>query len=139
MFDDDFAVLKLGCEKANCFLEDCIHIFGSQLWPRRPNGFQELRDDGIQPVDFGTGDLDRMFKFLPCALVQLLHSALHQLQVNVQRIQWIPDLVRDACCKQRQCVQSLRLNRFLGCAAARSDIAQDHYMANLLHSCCQGG
>ena len=97
LFDHNFAVLKFGGEKANRFLDNRVYIFRSQLRTRWPDGFQELRDDGIQPVDLGTGDIDRLFKLRLCAVVQLLHAALHQLQVNVQRVQWIADLVGDAC------------------------------------------
>jgi hypothetical protein len=43
-----------------------------------------LRDDGIQPVDFRTGDLDRLFERRFFTILQLLHAALHQLQMNVQ-------------------------------------------------------
>ena len=67
--------------------------------------------------------------------MQLLNRALHQLQVNVQRVEWITDLVRNACCQQRQRIQTFRLNGLLGCAPALSDVAQDHNMANLLRTC----
>ena len=130
LFNHDFSVLKLGRQKANCFLDNCVQIFRSQLWPGRPDGLQELRDDGIQPVDFGTGDLDRLLKLRLFVVMQLLHTALNQLQVNVQRVKRITDLVRNACRQQHQRIQTFRLNRLLRGAAALSDVAQDHYMAN---------
>src|SRR5215472_18029313 len=62
LFKSYLAVLKLRREKANRFFDDCVHIFWSELWPRWTDCFQELRDDRVESVDFGTSDINRLFK-----------------------------------------------------------------------------
>jgi hypothetical protein len=59
-----------------------------------------LRDDGIESVDFRTSDIDRLLQLILFAIVQLLHASLHQLQMNVKRVERIPDLVCNACSQQ---------------------------------------
>src|SRR5262249_53385446 len=67
-------------------------------------------------------------------IIQVLQAALHQLQMNVERIEWIADLVRYACCQQRQRVQTFRFDGLLGRAPALSDVTQNHDMSNFLRS-----
>src|SRR6266536_2074506 len=56
---------------------------------------------------------------------------LHQLQMDVQRIERITNLVCNAGGEQRKRIQSLRLNNLLRGAPALGNIAQDHGVADL--------
>src|SRR5256886_14955510 len=54
--------------------------------------------------------------------------------MNVERVEWIADLVRHACCQQRQRIQTFRFDGLLGRAPALSDVTQNHDMPNFLRS-----
>src|SRR6266436_1676598 len=54
--------------------------------------------------------------------------------MNVERVEWIADLVRYACCQQRQRIQTFRFDGLLGRAPALSDVTQNHDMPNFLRS-----
>src|SRR5260370_23043990 len=58
--------------------------------------------------------------------------------MNVERVEWIADLVRYACCQQRQRVQTFRFDGLLGRAPALSDVTQNHDMPNFLRRCSPG-
>ena len=101
-FHQDVAVLNLGTNKGDRFLDDFIDIGGNELGSGRPDGAQELLDDGIKPLDFALGDVKQ---FLDAAAHLFGHTAqlpVNQLQVNIQRVVGVPDLVGNACRQQGQ-------------------------------------
>ena len=63
---------------------------------------------------------------------QLARLPLHQLQMDVEGIERVADLVRYAGGEQGERIQSLALDRFLRCAPALGDVAQDDGVADLL-------
>ena len=53
-------------------------------------------------------------KFLArCVIREFTDFPLHELEMDVKRIQRVTDFVRDSGGKQRECVEPLAFNRFL--------------------------
>ena len=64
--------------------------------------------------------------------IEFAHLPLHQLQMDVQRIERIADFMRHARGQQRERIEALRLDRFFGRAPAFRDIAQDDGVSDRL-------
>ena len=59
--------------------------------------------------------------------------------MDVQRVEWIANLVRHAGGEQRERAQLLGLNGLLGRAPALSDVAQNYGVADLIGCTCSRG
>ena len=110
---------------------------------------EELADDVIEPVDFAAGNLQIVVElaqargvirlclgiFDGCGLgrgrvgiggAQLFQFTLHQLQVNVQRVERIADLVRDTRGEQRQRLDAFALDDLDGLLLLLGGVVDDH-------------
>ena len=96
LFDHNVAVPNFGREKTDRLLDNRIYVFRMQLRPRGPDCAQELRDDRIEPIDLGARNVDRFLKFFLRIVIELANFALHQLQMDMKRVERIANLVRHA-------------------------------------------
>ena len=63
---------------------------------------------------------------LRSAGAKFFHLSLHQLQMDVKRVQRIADLMRDAGGEQSERVEPLRLDRLFSGAPRLGNVAQNH-------------
>ena len=131
LLDHDVAIFDLRRKETHRFIDNRIHAFRFELRPRRPDCTQKLRNDGVEAIDFGTCDVDRFLHFLTRFAVELFHFSLQQLQMNVERVERIPDLMRDARGQQSQRVEPLGLECLLSRTATLGDVAQNHGVADV--------
>ena len=146
--DNDAAIFNLRPEQFQGFFHDLIERNHLQLQGRGPDGAEELRDDVVQAVDLpfrhvqillqffadfggvrGGGKIfgartDHQF-FRRRAAPQFFRLALHELQVDVQRVQRIADLMRDAGGQERQRLHPFAFDGLKGFFPRLGRIVQD--------------
>src|SRR5207302_3808104 len=102
-----------------------------ELWPSGTNRAQKLAYDRVESVHFSPGDFHGFLKFGSVRAVSFSRFAFDQLQMNVERVQWVANLVGNAGGEQSERVEPLRFNRLLFSPAAFRDIAQNNCMPDL--------
>src|SRR5690242_11022966 len=138
-FHDDVACFDLGGKETHRFLHNAVDIFWPKLWTGGPDGPEELTDDGIEPDNFPTADVNGVLEFFAGFTSYFASLSLHQLQMDVQRVKGIAEFMGDASGEQRERVQSLALDRFFRCASALGNVAHDNGVTDLLRSRCSRG
>ena len=132
------AIVQFRPQQRQGFLHDLIQRGGLQLRRRRADGLQKLRDDVIQPVDFAFGDFKILFEPVRDFAgilghwnrvaaraaagrrdarrvgFEFLDLPLHELQMDMQRVQRIADFVRHAGRQQGQRLDAFALDGFEG-------------------------
>ena len=88
--------------------------------------------DLIEPLNLLARDFQRAVQFLALRFRHLAELALHELEMDVQRVERIPDLMRDARREQREGGQLLGLDRFLRRTPRFRDVTQDHRITDEL-------
>ena len=102
LLDEDVAVVDLRLEKGDRLLHEHIDILQPRLEPRRADRAEELLHDRIQPRDLLARDFERLLQVRALRLRHFAQLALHELEMDVQRVERIADLVRHARREQRE-------------------------------------
>src|ERR1044071_2084984 len=136
------AIVQFRLKQLKSFENDCIERIGLELRRCWSNGMQKLGDDVIEPIYLALGDSNVLFEPLAqfrcidfstnnrraraaagfwrgyvCLTSigeppEFSEFTLHELQMDMEGIERIPDLMSDAGCQQRQSLDPLALNSF---------------------------
>ena len=135
-FHYNVARFDLGGKETHHFLDAGIDVFRPELWTGRPDGAEELTNNGIEPVDFLPADTDRVLEFFAGFAFYFVRLSFHQLQMDVQGIKGIAQFMGDASGEEGERVQALAFDRFFCCAPALGDVAHDNGVADLPRCRC---
>ena len=128
----DAPVLDLRLQERQGFPHQRIHAFQLLLQPRRPDGAEKLLHDRVQPRDFLPRDAQRFVKLRARTRRNFAQLPLHELEMDVQRVQRIADFMRHSGGEQREGGELFALNRLLRGAARLGDVPQDHRVSHHL-------
>ena len=84
-------------------------------------------------------DIDRFLEFLPQFAVEFANFSLHQLQVDVEGIQRIPDLVGDPGSEQRERIEPFGFDRLFRRTPGFSDVAENNRVTDGFGLFCSAG
>ena len=132
LLHEDVPVLDLRLQKRHRLRHQRIHILQLLFQMRGPDRTEELLHDRVQPRDFIQRHIQRLLQLRARPRRQLAQPPLHELEMDVQRVQRIADLVRHARREQRQRRQLFALDRLLRGAPRLRDVAEDHRVAHHL-------
>ncbi len=91
----------------------------------RAHGTEELVDDRVEPPDFAPRHAQRFEQVIVIRVAALAQIALHELEMNVERVERIAELVRDARGQQRHGIELLRLDRLARLVAPRGQVVEN--------------
>ena len=130
--DGDFAGFEFGFQQAQRFVQQRVDVLAFAARHGRPDGVQELFEDGVQPLDLAAGGGEVFLERFAVAGREFAQLAAEQLEVDVERIERVADLMGDPGGEQGERVEALGFQRFLGLRAGAGEVAHQHHIAERL-------
>ena len=116
-------------EQGQGLAEDGVEVAAVAAGGGGADGVEELLEDGVEPLDFLAGGVHVLGEALAVGGGEAAEFPLHELEVDVEGVERVPDLVGDAGGEQGEGVEALGFQGFLGLGVAAGEVADQHHVA----------
>ena len=125
LLKQNIAILNFRPEELQRFVQNLVDFGGLELESLRANGPEELGNDVVESRYLAARDIHG---FLECGADlrgNFSQIPLHELQVNVERIEWISNLMSHAGGEHIEGGEPLDLDSLFGFASRLGDVPQN--------------
>ena len=132
LLDEHVAVLDFHMQKIKDLIDDAVDVRWFRIEALRADGAEKLGDDVVEARNLAAGNQNGFFQLGAKFWRRLFQVPLHELEVDVQRVEGIADFMGNTRRQHRERGEFLDLDGLLRVSMGLRDVAQDHRTANRL-------
>ena len=125
LLNEHIAVLDFDMQEFKNLIDDAVDIRGFGIEALGTDGAEKLCDDVVEARDLAAGHENRLLEFGAEFWRSLLQIALHELKVDVERVEGIPDFMGNTGSQHGEGGEFFDFDRLLRVAMGLCDVTKD--------------